>query len=117
MRWLLSQTQVKKVLDILLYSSAVLSDKTAAHALTENPVASSRSKHIAIKYGYVRHLGLYKLIYLGHVDTKSNNADLMSNPVAIEANDNITPQKLGHEPFIEIGTRELTRSVCYTAEA
>ena len=100
-RWLLSQTRVKKVLDTLCYSSAVFGDNTAAHALAENPVASSRSKHIAIKYHYVRHLRLCKVIHLGHIDSKSNVADLMSKPVKIEVNATLTPQTLGHVPFAE----------------
>ena len=43
LRWLLSELRVGKVLETLKYSSAVLTDNTAAHALAENSVASSRS--------------------------------------------------------------------------
>ena len=107
LRWLLSETCVSHVIDTLRYSSAVYGDNTAAHALAENPVASSRSKHIAIKYHFVRHLRQCKVIHLGHVDSKSNVSDPMSKPVVIEINTHLTPQMLGHAPFVESGVREL----------
>ena len=107
LRWLLSELRVGKVLETLKYSSAVLGDNTAAHALAENPVASSRSKHIAIKYHYVRHLRSCKVIHLVHVDSKSNVSDPMSKPVSIEVNDYLTNQMLGHELFVDSGAREL----------
>ena len=107
LRWLLSELCVGKIVETLKYSSAVLGDNTAAHALAENPVASSRSKHIAIKYHYVRHLRSCKVIHLGHVDTKSNASDPMSKPVTIEVHTCLTPQMLGHEPFVTCNDREL----------
>ena len=107
LRWLLSELCVSRVVETLKYSSAVLGDNTAAHALAENPVASSRSKHIAIKYHYVRHLRLCKVIHLGHVDTKSNASDPMSKPVTIEVHNCLTQQMLGHVPFVKCGDREL----------
>ena len=107
-RWLLSETGVEEILSTLRYSSAVLGDNTASHALAENPVASSRSKHIALKYHYVRYLRMCKLIHLGHVDSKSNNADLTTKAVTREVVENLTPGSLGHAPLIESGTQELT---------
>ena len=107
LRWLLSELRVGKVLDTLKYSSAVLGDNTAAHALAENPVASSRSKHIAIKYHYVRHLRSCKVIHLCHVDSASNCSDLMSKPVVIDINTKLAPQVLGHVSFVKCGDREL----------
>ena len=94
-------------METLKYSSSVLGDNTAAHSLAENPVASSRSKHIAIKYHYVRHLRMCKVIHLGHVDTKSNVSDPMSKPVTIEVHTYLTPLMLGHESFVISGDREL----------
>ena len=70
-------------------------------------MASSRSKNIAIKYHYVRHLRMCKVIHLGHVDTTSNTSDPMSKPVTIEVHTHLTPQMLGHEPFAVSGDREL----------
>ena len=107
LRWLLSETRVGRVIETLKYSSAVLGDNTAAHALAENPVASSKSKHIALKYHYVRHLRVCKVIHLGHVDSKSNCSDPLSKPVTIDVNKTLTPQMLGHEPFVVSGVREL----------
>ena len=94
-------------METLKYSSAVYGDNTAAHALAENPVASSRSKHISIKYHYVRYLRSCKVIHLGHVDFASNCSDLMSKPVVIDINTKLTPQVLGHEAFVTSGDREL----------
>ena len=107
LRWLLSELRVSKILETLKYSSAVFGDNTAAHALAENPVASSRSKHIAIKYHYVRHLRQCKVIHLEHVDSKSNTSDPMSKPVTIEVHTYLTPQMLGHEPCVQSEAREL----------
>ena len=95
------------MLETLKDSSAVLGDNTASHALAENPVASSRSKHIALKYHYVRYLRLCKVIHLGHVDSKSDCSDPLSKPVTIEVHRTLTPQMLGHEEFIASGVREL----------
>ena len=106
LRWLLSVLYVGKGLDTLRYSSAVLGDNTAAHLLAENPVASSRS-NIAIKYHYVRHLRLCKVIHLGRVDSASNCADQLSKPVKVDVHKRLTPQMLGHEGFVNSGVRAL----------
>lgn len=74
LRWLLKQTGIKQV--ITEYSSTLFGDNTASLAMAQNPVHHDRTKHIAIKYYFIRDLIEAGVISVEHVDTLSNLADI-----------------------------------------
>ena len=74
LRWLLHQIGVRSL--ITEYSSTLFTDSTAAQSIAANPVQSERTKHIAIKYHFIRSLVQGGVISLEHVDTLLNVADI-----------------------------------------
>jgi hypothetical protein len=54
----------------------MFTDSTAAQAIAENPVQSERTKHIAIKYHFIRDLIEAGVVTAEHVDTLCNVADM-----------------------------------------
>lgn len=73
-RWLLKQTGVEAL--ITKYSSTLFGDNTASIAMASNPVHHDRTKHIAIKYFFIRELVEAGVIALEHIDTLRNVADI-----------------------------------------
>jgi hypothetical protein len=60
------------------YPVKIKCDNQAAIALASNPKLTSRSKHIDLKYHYVRNLVLEKMIHIEYVPTQENNADVLT---------------------------------------
>ena len=58
------------------YSSSLLTDSTVAESMVTSLAVSERSRHIAIKYHYVKEVEAAGVITTEHVDTKLNVADL-----------------------------------------
>ena len=56
-------------------------DNTSAINISKNPVMHSKTKHIAIKYHFVRELVLDKEIRLEYVHTKEKIADIFTKPL------------------------------------
>ena len=56
-------------------------DNNSTIFVSENLVNNSRSKHIDIRYHYVRELIERKIIKLSHICTKLNIADIMTKPL------------------------------------
>lgn len=56
-------------------------DNAAAIELSKNPVYKFNTKHIDIKYHYVREVIKNKEIVLEKIDTKENLADIMTKPL------------------------------------
>jgi hypothetical protein len=74
MRSLLAQTEIPCL--ITNFSSTLFGDNTASLAMAENPVHHDRTKHIAIKYHFIRELVEAGVISVEHVGTLSNVADI-----------------------------------------
>ncbi|CAM9168044.1 unnamed protein product [Ectocarpus fasciculatus] len=66
-RWLLTQTGIESL--ITKYSSTLFGDNTASIAMASNPVHHDRTKHIAIKYFFIRELVEAGVILMEHIDT------------------------------------------------
>jgi hypothetical protein len=78
-RWLLHNTGISKF--IARFSSALCGDNQAAIAMASNPVHHQRTKHIAIKYYYIRDLVEYCIIHLVYVESGENVADIFTKPL------------------------------------
>ena len=60
----------------------VFEDNEAARFLSENPATTERSKHIRLRWHYLRQCVRDGTIRLMRVDTKSNAADALTKPVS-----------------------------------
>ncbi len=56
-------------------------DNQAAQRLAENPVNQDRTKHIDVRYHFIRQVLASKKVILEHVDTKENVSDLLTKSV------------------------------------
>ena len=98
-RWMFRDSGIEQL--ATRYSSTLFGDNTASHAMALNPVASSRCKHIAIKYHYVRALIEAGVVCPEHVGTDSNVADLMTKPLGKLKHSDFSDQGLGHSEFVQ----------------
>ena len=76
-------------------------DNTSAINISKNPVMHSKTKHIAIKYHFVRELVQDKEIRLEYVHTKEQIADIFTKPLRKDAFLYLRV-KLGVTPLSEI---------------
>jgi transposase InsO family protein len=60
--------------------TVIFNDNISSQALAENPVYHDRSKHIDIRYHFIRELVETKVVDLEHLKTKAMVADVMTKP-------------------------------------
>jgi hypothetical protein len=81
LRGLLSELQRTEYLGEHL-SVPIYSDNTACIALAKDPVAHSRTKHIEVRYHYIRQLVAYGKTTLAYLPTEKMLADILTKPLA-----------------------------------
>ncbi|PKI59579.1 hypothetical protein CRG98_019988 [Punica granatum] len=93
--WLSQEKYIEKILDRfnmgnakpvsspLAFHFKLSSNQSAIH-LCKNPTFHSRSKHIDIKFHWIRDVLESKLVKLDKVHTDENGADMMTKPLARE---------------------------------
>ena len=59
----------------------VFYDNTSAINLFKNPVQHSKSKHIEIRYHFIRDLGEEKVVWLEFINTDNQKADIFTKPL------------------------------------
>jgi hypothetical protein len=59
-------------------------DNQAAISISKNPEKHARTKHIEVKYHFVRELVEEKKVLLKYVSTKDQHADMLTKPIAPE---------------------------------
>ena len=59
-------------------------DNTSAISISKNPVLHSKTKHIPIKYHFLREQVAQKLVKLEYVPTKEQTTDIFTKPLAKE---------------------------------
>ncbi len=73
----------------------VCMDSKSAINLAINPVHHKRSKHIAIKYHWIRHMVGYNLVKLVHVASEMQLADMLTKALAEVIFNELTERVLG----------------------
>ncbi len=66
-------------------SIPIVCDNTSAISISKNPVMHSKTKHIPIKYHFVREQVLNKTMKLDYVGTKDQVVDIFTKPIPKEA--------------------------------
>jgi hypothetical protein len=69
-------------------------DNTSAISISKNPVMHSKTKHIPIRYHFLRDQVTQKIVKIVYVDTKEQIADIFTKPLPRSTFENLR-QKLG----------------------
>ena len=73
----------------------VFCDNKSAIFVSENLVNNSRSKHIDIRFHFIREKVEQKIMRLSHIATELNLADIFTKPLTSEVFSNFTNQIMG----------------------
>ena len=96
---------MKKTLEDLLvkyeHPLIINCDNTSAISMSKNPVMHSRTKHIPIKYHFLREQVSEKVVKLEYVDTKEQVVDIFTKPLPKEAFEHLR-QKFGVIPLQQL---------------
>jgi hypothetical protein len=84
MRTLLRELQRPQYLGDSL-EAPMFVDNTAAIALANDPVSYNRTKHIEVRYYYIRQLVAYNKLRIQHLPTKDMLADVLTKPLPFPA--------------------------------
>lgn len=82
--WIQNILSECKDLGISMQSGVLLCDNTAAIDFSNSPVENNRTKHIDVKFHFLRNLVLDKKFQLSYVNTKANKADFFTKAVTKE---------------------------------
>jgi hypothetical protein len=64
-------------------------DNNPTIKLSRNPIMYGRSKHIDVRFHFLRDLTRDKVIELVHCDSQDQVADLLTKPVKLQAFENL----------------------------
>ena len=73
---------------------SIMCDNTSAISISKNPIMHSNTKHIPIKYDFLREQVLEQKVKLEYVPSKEKVADIFTKPLPREAFEYLR-QKLG----------------------
>ena len=59
-------------------------DNSSANNISKNPVQHSKTKHIEIRYHFIRESVERKIVALEYIPTERQNADIFDRPKQIE---------------------------------
>ena len=79
--WIQNMINDLRINGLKVTSTTLLIDNNAALKLSRNPELHDRTKHIELKYHFLRDLTLSGRINTQRVDTKDNLADLLTKPL------------------------------------
>ena len=74
----------------------VLCDNNSTIFVSENLVNNSRSKHIDIRYHFIREKIEEKIVKLSHIASTLNVADIMTKPLSSDVFNKFADWMLGH---------------------
>jgi len=78
LRSLLHELGVREKIPVKIFN-----DNKSAHHISNNPAINNRTKHIDIKYHFIRNAVLERKIQIKYLDTKSMPADIFTKPLPI----------------------------------
>ena len=70
----------------------IYSDNTNAIKISKNPMMYTKTKHIAIKYHYLRELVQEKIVKMEYVNTKEQLADIFTKALPREPHEYLRSQ-------------------------
>ena len=73
---------LSNLFDLQLYATCIYCDNQRCVNLSENPVFHDKSKHIKIKYHYIRDMVQRGVVKLQYVTTEEHIADVLMKPLA-----------------------------------
>jgi hypothetical protein len=106
LRWLLKETGIEEI--ITKFSSALFTDSTVAEAPASNLSVTDKTKHVAIKYTFVRELVLQGILLILRVHTSLNPADGGTKVLGQRIFAYIAKLMLGHGTLVEVTRRVRT---------
>ena len=83
-------------------ATTIWDDNAAAITWSENPIVNTRTKHIPIKYHYVRELVADYIVKCAKIDSHNNGSDLMTKAVTIATFMWLCPVVMGQRSLPEI---------------
>jgi hypothetical protein len=92
--WVQNMINNPRIKDLEFASTPLLIDNNAALKLTRNPELHDRTKHIEIKYHFLREMTLSGRINTRRVNSKDNLANLLTKPLPRDTFENLV-QGLG----------------------
>ena len=75
---------MKKVLtdyEISQDTMVVYCDNSSAIDISKNPIQHSKTKHIEIRYNFIRDLVERKIVFVEYIPTERQNADIFTKPL------------------------------------
>ena len=90
--WVQNMINDLRIKDLEVTSTPLLIDNNAALKLTRNPELHDRTKHIELKYHFLREMTLSGRIDTQRVSSKDNLADLLTKPLPRDAFENLTKE-------------------------
>lgn len=87
--WIQNMINDLRIKTLEATSTPLLIDNNAALRLTRNPELHDRTKHIELKYHFLREMTLSGRINTQRVSTKDNLADLLTKPLPRDAHENL----------------------------
>ena len=60
-------------------------DNQGAIAIAENPISGGRTKHIEVRYHFIRELVERKVLNIQYTESSNQHADILTNPLGREA--------------------------------
>jgi hypothetical protein len=88
--WIQNMINDLRIRSLEATSTPLLIDNNAALKLTRNPELHDRTKHIELKYHFLREMTLSGRIDTRRVSSKDNLADLLTKPLPRDAHENLT---------------------------
>ena len=75
---------VMSLMQTKVYEIALMEDNEGAKAMAENPFRSGRSKHIDVRWHFIRELVEKKELKIVHVTSESQPADILTKALHVK---------------------------------
>ena len=63
----------------------LFNDNQGAIAKAENPISGGRTKHIGVRYHFIRQLVERKVLSIQYMESSNQHADILTKPLGLEA--------------------------------